>query len=201
MQWDAEVPVSSSSNMIRATRRGHLQEYRAHRHRDRTRRLQWSLVLQQKLTVQGVADYVASTCRGNVPMRAFRRRLRSIQWETFRCTSHTFASSPERLLGGCQFSLSNHERLVTGGQFRSTNSRNCPIAPVRRRDAGDWPRPTGFDHTGPSRAAAIGNPIWSPVTKLSRRKSQLPLNRLKAWLLSQGVQEWIGFEDLQARVS
>jgi hypothetical protein len=41
---------------------------------------------------------------------------------------------------------------------------------------------------------------WLAVTKLSRRKLQLSLNRLKARLLAQGVHERISLEVLQALV-
>lgn len=61
----------------------------------------------------------------------------------------------------------------------------------------DRPRSTP---TCPSRASALGYPIWPAVTKLSSRKLQLPHRRLKAWLLPQWVLEWISLEVLQARV-
>jgi hypothetical protein len=44
-------------------------------------------------------------------------------------------------------------------------------------------------------------PKLPAVTKLSGRKLQLPLNRLKARLFAQRVQEWVGLQKVQAWIT
>src|ERR1700689_119195 len=51
------------------------------------------------------------------------------------------------------------------------------------------------------RTAGLGYSIWRAVTSLLGGKLQLPLNRLEARLLAQGIHEGIGLQGRQAAVT